>query len=47
MSSLHAPSTPMLDGVVVLDLSSVGPASRASRTLADFGARVFMIGPSA
>lgn len=29
-----------LDGLVVLDLSTVGPASRASRILADYGARV-------
>ena len=29
-----------LDGVIVLDLSSVGPASRASRILADYGAEV-------
>jgi alpha-methylacyl-CoA racemase len=37
----------MLDGVVVLDLSSVGPASRATRMLADYGARVIKIGPTA
>jgi len=35
----------MLDGVTVLDLASVGPAARASRWLADYGARVVKIGP--
>jgi alpha-methylacyl-CoA racemase len=35
----------MLDGIVVLDLSSVGPAARTSRWLADYGARVVKIGP--
>jgi alpha-methylacyl-CoA racemase len=35
----------MLDGVTVLDLSSVGPAARASRWLADYGARVVKVGP--
>jgi alpha-methylacyl-CoA racemase len=34
-----------LDGVTVLDLSAVGPASRASRWLADYGARVVKVGP--
>jgi alpha-methylacyl-CoA racemase len=38
---------PLLDGIVVLDLSSVGPASRASRMLADYGARVVKVGPTA
>lgn len=47
MSSLHAPSSSMLDGVTVLDLSSVGPASRATRVLSDYGARVIKIGPTA
>ena len=37
---------PVLDGVTVLDLSSVGPASRASRWLADYGARVVKVGPT-
>ena len=36
-----------LDGVTVLDLSSVGPGSRASRILADYGARVIKVGPTA
>ncbi len=35
-----------LAGVTVLDLSSVGPASRASRILADYGAGVIKIGPT-
>jgi len=35
----------LLQGCTVLDLSSVGPASRASRWLADYGARVVKIGP--
>ncbi|MCU1485783.1 MAG: L-carnitine dehydratase/bile acid-inducible protein [Actinomycetia bacterium] len=38
-----------LDGVTVLDLASVGPAARASRWLADYGATVVKVGavPSA
>ena len=40
------PGAPHLDGVTVLDLSSVGPASRASRILADYGAEVIKIGPT-
>lgn len=35
----------MLEGVRVLDLSSVGPAARASRWLADYGARVTKVKP--
>jgi len=35
-----------LDGVTVLDLSSVGPASRCSRILADYGAVVVKVGPT-
>jgi alpha-methylacyl-CoA racemase len=35
----------MLAGVGVLDLASVGPAARASRWLADFGATVTKVGP--
>jgi len=34
----------MLDGITVLDLSTVGPAARASRWLADYGARVIKVG---
>ena len=36
---------PLLDGVTVLDLASVGPAARASRWLADYGAAVVKVGP--
>jgi len=36
---------PQLAGVTVLDLSSVGPASRCSRILADYGATVVKVGP--
>ena len=36
---------PHLDGFTVLDLSSVGPASRCSRILADYGATVIKVGP--
>jgi alpha-methylacyl-CoA racemase len=36
---------PMLDGITVLDLASVGPAARASRWLADYGADVLKVGP--
>jgi alpha-methylacyl-CoA racemase len=35
----------LLSGVTVLDLSSVGPAARTSRWLADYGARVVKVGP--
>jgi alpha-methylacyl-CoA racemase len=35
----------LLSGTVVLDLSSVGPASRATRLLADYGARVVKVAP--
>ncbi|MCP4003913.1 MAG: CoA transferase [bacterium] len=41
------PTTPKLEGITVLDLSSVGPASRATRLLADYGARVIKLGPTA
>ncbi len=34
-----------LDGTRVLDLASVGPAARASRWLADYGAEVIKVGP--
>ena len=39
-------ASPQLDGFTVLDLSSVGPASRASRTLADYGAAVVKVAPT-
>ena len=35
----------LLAGVTVLDLASVGPAARASRWLADYGATVVKVGP--
>jgi alpha-methylacyl-CoA racemase len=35
----------MLDGVRILDFASVGPAARASRWLADYGAEVIKVGP--
>src|SRR5437867_11890721 len=35
----------LLAGVTVLDLSSVGPAARTSRGMADYGARVVKVGP--
>jgi alpha-methylacyl-CoA racemase len=35
----------MLDAITVLDLASVGPAARASRWLADYGATVVKVGP--
>jgi alpha-methylacyl-CoA racemase len=35
----------LLDGTTVLDLSTVGPATRCSRLLADYGARVVKVGP--
>ncbi len=37
-------STPALEGIRVLDFSTVGPAARCSRILADYGARVVKIG---
>ncbi|MDQ2677601.1 MAG: CoA transferase [Actinomycetota bacterium] len=37
-------STPALQGIRVLDLASVGPGARASRTLADYGAEVIKVG---
>ncbi len=38
-------TTPALQGITVLDLSSVGPAARAARMLADYGAAVVKVGP--
>jgi alpha-methylacyl-CoA racemase len=35
----------VLEGITVLDLASVGPAARASRWLADYGADVVKVGP--
>jgi alpha-methylacyl-CoA racemase len=39
-------ASPQLARFTVLDLSSVGPASRASRILADYGANVIKVGPT-
>jgi alpha-methylacyl-CoA racemase len=38
------PRLPALDGTTVLDFSTVGPAARCSRVLADYGATVVKIG---
>ena len=35
---------PALDDTLILDLSTVGPATRAARILADYGARVIKVG---
>ena len=39
-------TTALLDGITVLDLASVGPAARASRMLADYGADVVKLAPT-
>ena len=41
-----ADPTPQLEGITVLNLASVGPAARAARTLADYGARVIQVSPT-
>lgn len=38
-------SQPALEGITVLDFSTVGPAARCSRILADYGATVVKVGP--
>ncbi|MDX1648605.1 MAG: CaiB/BaiF CoA-transferase family protein, partial [Myxococcota bacterium] len=38
------PTAPALEGITVLDLSTVGPAARATRILADYGAVVVKVG---
>ncbi|MGH0036811.1 MAG: CaiB/BaiF CoA transferase family protein [Myxococcota bacterium] len=45
MSEATSQPSPLLRGITVLDLASVGPAARASRMLADYGARVVKIAP--
>jgi alpha-methylacyl-CoA racemase len=44
MTETSAPVGP-LSGVTILDLSSVGPAARCTRLLADYGARVVKVAP--
>ena len=44
-SQTTAATVGALDGVVVLDLSTVGPAARSTRLLADYGADVVKLGP--
>lgn len=45
MSPQASTSGHLLEGITVLNLGSVGPAARAARMLADYGARVVMIAP--
>ncbi|HEB90985.1 MAG TPA: CoA transferase [Deltaproteobacteria bacterium] len=45
MSDPEHSNGPLLEGVTVLNLGSVGPAARAGRMLADYGARVVQIAP--
>ena len=40
-----AGGTGLLAGITVLDFSTVGPAARCTRLLADYGARVVKVGP--
>lgn len=47
MSHPTSPAPPLLQGITVLDLASVGPAARASRMLADYGAEVVKVAPVA
>jgi len=42
---LSSQKTHLLDGITVLNLGAVGPAARAGRMLADYGARVVVIAP--
>jgi alpha-methylacyl-CoA racemase len=41
----NSEKTDLLAGITVLNLGSVGPAARAARSLADYGARVIQIAP--
>jgi alpha-methylacyl-CoA racemase len=43
--AMEGNSEDFLDGVTVLDLSTVGPAARCTRLLADYGATVVKVGP--
>jgi alpha-methylacyl-CoA racemase len=47
MNDSTTQATPLLEGITVLDLASVGPAARASRMLADYGAEVVKVAPVA
>ncbi len=43
--ALVSPASGPLNGVTVLDLSTVGPAARCTRLLSDYGALVVKVGP--
>lgn len=45
MSPQATQKSDLLAGITVLNLGSVGPAARAARMLADYGARIVMIAP--
>ena len=45
MSTPENANGPLLEGVTILNLGSVGPAARAARMLADYGAKVVQIAP--
>jgi alpha-methylacyl-CoA racemase len=45
VSAVSSSSAGPLAGITVLDLSTVGPAARCTRLLADYGARVVKVGP--
>ncbi|MGY8737482.1 MAG: CoA transferase, partial [bacterium] len=45
LSPKSTPSSHLLEGITVINLGAVGPAARAGRMLADYGARVVMIAP--
>ncbi len=45
MSPHRDTGAPLLEGIIVLNLGAVGPAARAARALADYGARVVQITP--
>ena len=47
MSTPRSQSPHLLDGIRVLNLGAVGPAARAGRMLADYGAEVVVIAPVA